>query len=459
MPAMYFLYRIITAAAMIVLAPYYALRGWRKGEPAGTLWQRLGVLPSQFTNEGAAESRRDGAIWIHAVSVGEVLAAKPLVDGLKKRFPRRRVCLSTTTETGQRLARERIQAADAIFYFPLDWVVPVRKALGAIRPAAVIVMETEIWPNFLREARRMDVPVIFANARISERSFKRFEQWRFLVGDFYGRALRDATLFLAQSEDDAKRLREMGADEERVEVTGNLKYDAEPPAIGEFGKWLAGEVRRQERWPVLVAGSVTEGEEEPVLAAYDIVQRKWRHALLVMAPRKPNRFDAAVELTEAAGWHVVRRSQLNFNGAIPALNENADVLVLDSIGELAGTYSLADAAFVGGSLTKVGGHNILEPAWFGKPPVFGTSMENFRDMADLFLDARAGIQVTSGPMLGKVWAQLIEDSATREKMSAAALAITERNRGATAKSLERIAAVLGGDGSAYTATPERGTAE
>ena len=446
MPTMYFLYRILTALGMIVLAPYYALRGWRKGEPAGTLWQRLGILPAGMAN-GAAGSERsgDGAIWIHAVSVGEVLAAKPLVDGLKKRMPGRRVFVSTTTETGQRLARERMQAADGIFYFPLDWVVPVRKALRAIQPAAVIVMETEIWPNFLREARRMGVPVVFANARISERSFKRFEQWRFLVGEFYGRVLRDAELFLAQTADDASRLREMGAEEERVEITGNLKYDAEPPAIGAFARWLEGEVRRQERWPVVVAGSVTEGEEEAVLAAYDIVQRKWRHALLVMAPRKPDRFDAATEIAEAAGWHVVRRSQLKFEaGAALTLNENADVLMLDSIGELAGVYSLADATFVGGSLTKAGGHNILEPAWFGKPPVFGTSMENFREMADLFLGARAGIQVTSGPMLGNVWVQLIEDSATREKMSAAARAITERNRGATSRSLDRIAALLGG---------------
>lgn len=452
MPAMYFLYRILTAVGMIVLAPYYALRSWRRGEPASTLGQRLGILPPEIAGrrrEGTSESTKgsaaEGAIWIHAVSVGEVLAAKPLVEGLKRVCSGRRIFLSTTTETGQRLARERIQAADAVFYFPLDWVVPVRRALRAIRPSIVIVMETEIWPNFLREARRMGIPVIFANARISERSFRRFEQWRFMVGPFYERVLQDAEQFLAQTEEDAARLREMGAPEERVEITGNLKYDAEPPAISRFGEWLATETSRQERWPVLVAGSVAGGEEEAVLAAYDFVQRKWRHALLVMAPRKPDRFEAATEIAEAAGWHVVRRSKFQ-EGA--ALDENADVLVLDSIGELAGIYSLADAVFVGGSLVKSGGHNILEPAWFGRPPIFGGSMENFREMADLFLSSRAGIQVNSGPMLGKVWVQLIDDTKAREKMSAAALAITERNRGATARSLERIAAVLGEAGQA-----------
>jgi 3-deoxy-D-manno-octulosonic-acid transferase len=432
---MYFLYRILTAAGMLFLAPYYALRGWRRGEPAQTLRERFGKLSPEIT----ARPVGPGAIWIHAVSVGEVLAAKSLVEGLKQRFPDRLVFISTTTETGQRLARERLQCANRIFYFPLDWIVPVRRALRAISPALVIVMETEIWPNFLREAHRRGVPVIFANARISEKSFARFKRWEFLVGPFFARALRDAELFLAQTPEDAARLSEMGAPEDRVELTGNLKYDAEPPSIGAFGEWLGAEIRRQERWPVVVAGSVVAEEEEAVLAAYDVVQRRWRHTLLVLAPRKPDRFDAAANISAAAGWNVVRRSRLDL--AAP-LAENADVLVLDSIGELAGLYSLADAAFVGGSLVPAGGHNILEPAWFSKPPVFGQSMENFREMAAQFLSARAGVQVTNGAQLGKVWTQLIEDNGLRERMGAAARGIYERNRGATARSLERIAAVL-----------------
>ena len=205
-------------------------------------------------------------------------------------------------------------------------------------------------------------------------------------------------------------------------------------------------MKQQERWPVVVAGSVVEGEEEAVLAAYDIVQRKWRHALLVLAPRKPDRFEAAATISAAGGWNVVRRSGLDLSGTggMTKLDESADVLVLDSIGELAGIYSLADAVFVGGSLVLgAGGHNILEPAWFARPPVFGTSMENFRDMADQFLAARAGIQVTDGPMLGKVWVQLIDDTPVREKMGKAAQELSARNRGATARSLERIASVLG----------------
>lgn len=448
---MYLLYRILTAAGIIFLAPYYAFRGWRRGEGMRAAGQRLGFLPQEISARASgggasgAAPRKLGAIWVHAVSVGEVLAAVPLVAGLKQRYPGRVVFVSTTTETGQRLARERLRSADAIFYFPLDWAVAVRRALGSIRPAAVIVMETEIWPNFLREARRRGVPVIFANARISERSFSRFERWKFLVGEFFARALEDAAAFLAQSDVDAKRLAEMGALEERIEITGNLKYDAEPPTLGAFGQWLCGQIQRQERWPVVIAGSVVEGEEEAVLAAYDLVQRQWRRALLVLAPRKPDRFDEAARIVELDGWNVVRRSRLD--ESLP-LDENADVLVLDSIGELSALYSIADAVFVGGSLVASGGHNILEPAWFGKPPVFGPSMENFHEMAEQFLSARAGIRVNSGPMLGKVWVQLIEDGATRERMGKAAQELSGRNRGATARTLGRIAEILDRKGSA-----------
>ena len=440
---MYFFYRILTAAGMFLLAPYFALRGWRAGEPARALRERLGSLPPEIAvraavASGAAGTANNGPVWIHAVSVGEVLAAQPLIDGLKRRYPSTTIFVSTTTETGQRLARERLQTADGIFYFPLDWIVPVRRALRAIRPTLVIIMETEIWPNFLREAHRAKIPVVFVNARISEKSFARFKQWEFLVGPFFQRTMQDAELFLAQSPEDSARLQAMGAAPERIAVTGNLKYDAAPPAISRFGTWLEQQIRQQERWPILVAGSVVAGEEESVLAAYDLVQRQFRRTLLVLAPRKPGQFDAAAAIASSGGWKVVRRSALDLTAT---LDEAADILLLDSIGELAGLYSLADATFVGGSLVAGGGHNILEPAWFARPPVFGASMENFKEMADQFLDAHAGVQVTTGAGLGKVWIQLIDDTAMRQRLGAAARAISERNRGATERSLNRIAAV------------------
>jgi 3-deoxy-D-manno-octulosonic-acid transferase len=399
------------------------------------LGERLGKVPAEIA-KACAEG---GSIWIHAVSVGEVLAAQPVVDGLATRYPERKIFISTTTETGQRLARERLKSASGVFYFPLDSTGAVRRALRAIRPSLVIVMETEIWPNFLREAAEAGAPVVFANARISKRSFARYKRWKFLLEDFFVETLWYGALFLAQTQDDAGRLIEMGAPPERVVVTGNLKYDAEPPGLGEFGVWLAGQIKSQERWPVVVAGSVVEMEEEAILAAYDAVQRQWRRALMVLAPRKPNRFDEAARIAAEAGWNVTRRSVLDL--AQP-LNENTDVLVLDSIGELAAIYSLADAVFVGGSLVPSGGHNILEPAWFGRPPVFGQSMENFSEMAEQFLAANAGVQVSNGPQVGKVWVQLIENDALRKRMGQAAQELSSRNSGATARTLERIGEIL-----------------
>ncbi len=432
---MYFLYSALTAIAMVLLAPYFVLQGLRRGKYIGNFRERMGYLPESL----ARNLRNGGAIWVHAVSVGEVLASKPVVDGLRQRFPERSIFVSTTTATGQQLARDRIQSASGVFYFPFDWRAPVRRAFGTVRPALVVILETEIWPNFMREAERASVPVVFVNSRISDRSIRRFRRFRRLIEPLFRRALSHAELFLAQSGEDAKRLEEMGASEEKVEVTGNLKYDIEPPGLSPFGKWLAEQVAHQERWPVFVAGSVVEGEEEAVLAAYDVVQRQWRHALLVLAPRKPQRFDAAEALVKERGWSVVRRSKVNMGAS---LDENCDVLILDSIGELAGIYSLGDAVFVGGSLVNSGGHNILEPAWFGKPPVYGPSMQNFREIAAKFSSTGAGTQVRSGQQLGKAWAELITNSAKRERMGQKARALVESNRGATARSLERIVAVL-----------------
>ena len=428
-------YQLFTSLAILVLAPYYAIRGWRRGEPWQTLRERLGRVPVGVIQACA----KGGAIWIHAVSVGEVLAAQPIVTELKQQYAERPVFVSTTTEAGQRLAPERLKSASGVFYFPLDSSGAVRRALRGIRPAIVIVMETEIWPNFLREAYEAGVPVVFANARISNRSFARYRRWKFLLEDFFTEALHYASLFLTQTQEDAARLTEMGAPEERIFVTGNLKYDASPPALGLFGSWLAEQIKTQERWPAVVAGSVVSGEEEAVLAAYDAVQRQWRRALMILAPRKPDRFDESSRLAVEAGWNVVRRSRLDL---AKSLDENTDVLVLDSIGELAAIYSLADAAFVGGSLISSGGHNILEPAWFGKPPVFGRSMENFSEMAEQFLAANAGVQVSNGPQLGKVWVQLIENDMLRERMGQSARELSSRNAGATARTMAHIREIL-----------------
>ncbi len=374
----------------------------------------------------------------------------PLAQQLKKRFPLRRLVVSTTTVTGQKLARERMPFADAVFYFPLDWRGPVRRALAASGAGAVIIVETEIWPNFLRECRRAGVPVIFVNGRLSERSFRGYGQaLAYSAGALAGflkKVLSDATLFLMQSEADATRLIALGAPGERVLVTGNLKYDLAEPGESPLSAWLEAELAKSNHRPVVVAGSVLADEEVPVLRAFADVEREFPRALLILAPRKPEQFDNAAAIVAESGRKLLRRRDITLNGAGSAsLAEPGNVFLLDSIGELAGLYRLADAVFVGGSLVPGGGHNILEPAAFSKVPIYGPSMENFREMSGKFLAAGAAIQVKSSEDLGAAWRGVLRDPERAARMGNCARELVDRNRGATERVLEHIERVTGTD--------------
>ena len=427
----------LLAAALPFLAIYYLVSRGRSQSSRRYLRERLGNLPSNLCQAAP------GAIWVHAVSVGEALAIGPLLPKLRQRFLGRRILVSTTTVTGQALAAQQLDC-DGAFYFPLDFAFACRRALRAIQPALVVIAETEFWPRFLREARLAGARVVVVNGRISDRSFGRYHFWRNSMRP----VLAHVDRFLMQSQEDARRVRAIGAPAERVFVTGNLKYDLALPTPSPVVTWLEGELSRRPRRPVLVAGSVTAGEESLVLIAFGIVQGQWPQALLVLAPRKPERFDTAARLIEESHRKVVRRSGLRLEGASgAALDEAASVLLLDSVGELPGVYRLADAVFVGGSLVPAGGHNILEPAAFGKPPLFGPSMENFRESTAMFLKAGAGIQVNSPEDLGVAWIELIQDGVRREQMGRAARELVERNRGAAERTLEHVAAVLDATGS------------
>jgi 3-deoxy-D-manno-octulosonic-acid transferase len=442
---MYFLYSVAISAGLIVLAPYFLVRGLRRGKNLRNLPERLGLrFPPELARAGADSQ---GGIWLHAVSVGEVLAAAPLARSLKERYPERRLIVSTTTETGQALAHERMQFADAVLYFPLDMPGAMRRAFRAVRPGLIVVMETEIWPNFLRTARQAGVPVVYANGRISDRSYRGFRRWP--VAGFRRQVLADGSLYLMQSQEDARRVVELGAPRERVIATGNLKYDLQAADETPLVRWLRSEMERSGRGPLLIAGSVLAGEEPAVLEALAPVAARWPEALLLLAPRKPERFAEAAALIEQAGCPVVRRSVLSLNdgasaGVLRATpGRRGNVLLLDSLGELASLYRLADAVFVGGSLVRAGGHNPLEPAAFAKAPVFGPSMENFRDVAAEFVRAGAAVQVNSGAELGGAWVALLENDQRRNEMGEQARALVQRHRGATAATLEQLAGFLG----------------
>lgn len=450
---MYFIYSLLMGSAAVLLTPYWLVQGLRHGKYLSNMRQRLGF---SFPNLDDLPANRAGAIWLHAVSVGEALSGVTLARRLKEKFPDRPLIVSTTTLTGQAVARERMPFADAVFYFPLDWAFCVRRAFRAAQPAMVVVLETEIWPNFLRQARRAGVPVVFVSGRISDGSFSRFSRFAgvfgFFLRPFLRNVLANAAGFYMQSEQDAERVQAMGAPADRVQVSGNLKYDLELPAPTPLSNWLAEETQRSGRSPIIVAGSVVATEEPLALIAFGTLQGEYPKALLVLAPRKPECFESAAQFVGDSHRKFIRRSHL----PVPRPSENGKphgefqipddvtVLLLDSIGELASLYRIADGAFVGGSLVDSGGHNILEPAAFGKVPVFGPSMENFAEIAKRFTEAQAAIQVESPEDAGVSWIELFRDPQRAARMGEAARQLVATSRGATERAVTEIAAILHG---------------
>ncbi len=448
---MYLVYSLLMGLAAILLTPYWLIQGIRHGKYLSNLKERLGLA---FPALEKLPAERPAAIWLHAVSVGEVLAGVTLAKRLKEEVPERALVVSTTTITGQALANERMPFADAVIYFPLDWAFCTRRALAAVRPALVVVLETEIWPNFLREAARRNVPVVFVSGRISDRSFARSHTWLSLAGFYLRPFLRDALAhasgFWMQSKKDAKRVIALGAPPEKVKVGGNLKYDLELPKSTPLAEWLEMELQRSGRRPLIVAGSVVATEEPLALIAFGVTQGEHRKALLVLAPRKPERFDAAAAFVTESQRKYVRRSSLHvpspggqaLRGNETQLGDDVTVLLLDSIGELASLYRLADGVFVGGSLVEAGGHNILEPAAFGKVPVFGESMENFAEIAHRFVAAEAAIQVASPEDAGVSWIELLRDPARDKRMGETGRRLMDESRGATDRALDAIRAYI-----------------
>ncbi len=427
---MHALYTVVIVVLAVLLSPWFAYQAIRYRKYVGSLAQRMGYLPVSFNLDG------DESIWIHAVSVGEALTARALVAELRERYPNLKLFLSTTTFTGQQIARTRLQDVDAVFFFPFDWPPFVKRTLRLVRPKIFIMMETEIWPNLLRACRKSGVKTVLVNGRISSRSYPRYR----LVRPFFRRVLADVDRCCMQSEESARRIIDIGADPARVTVTGSLKFESleTPGAVAGRG---AGRVLRYFRVPasrpVFMAASTMKGEEGPALAAFAAVRRAHPSALLILAPRKPERFDEAEALARAEGLRVVRRTELSVDA-----EPRADVVILDSIGELAQLFQVATVVFVGGSLIDHGGHNILEPAVFGKPIVFGPHMQNFAEIAAAFLRAQAAVEVADAAELATAVVRLTGDPVERARLGAAARALVEANRGAKPRTLDAIAAVL-----------------
>jgi 3-deoxy-D-manno-octulosonic-acid transferase len=339
---------------------------------------------------------------------------------------------------------------DAVFYFPFDWTFIVRRTLKLVKPRLFVMMETEIWPNLLRECRRSGVKTVVINGRISSRSYPRYR----MIRPFFRRVLADVDRFCMQSDESARRLVELGADPARISVTGSLKFDSlEMPTATAHGKPRERVLRFFRIGPqrtVIVAGSTVRGEEVAVLRAFARIKAAIPSALAILAPRQPERFGEVERIARDAGFVTMRRSELPIDA-----EPRADVVVLDSIGELAQIYQLATAVFVGGSLVGHGGHNILEPAIFGKPIVFGSHMQNFREIADAFLANDAAVQVPSERDLETALLALVTDPVRRARLGAAARALVEANRGAKTKTLSVIGDLLPAPGSGAVVRPFR----
>jgi 3-deoxy-D-manno-octulosonic-acid transferase len=427
---MYLLYSILTVALLVLWSPYFIYQAIRHKKYVGSIGERLGYLPITLNDRG------DRSIWIHAVSVGEALTARPLVADLRARYPRLRIYMSTTTIAGQQVARQKVQA-DGVFYFPFDWSFSVRRMLDIVKPRMFVMVETEIWPNLLRECRTRGIKTVVVNGRISSRSYPRYR----LVRPLFRRVLADVDRFCMQSEESARRLIDLGADRGRVTVTGSLKFDAVPvPAVVAHGKPREPVLRYFQVAPnrmIVVAGSTMRPEERAVLRGFARVKSIAPGALLVLAPRHAERFDEALEEARDQGFTALKKSELPIDA-----DPRADVVVLDTFGELAQLYQIATAVFVGGSLANYGGHNILEPAVFGKPIVFGPHMQNFAEIAETFTSNGAALQVQSEHELEEALRALATDPVRRARLGAAARAVVDANRGAKDKTLAVIAELL-----------------
>lgn len=471
---MYFLYSILLGLGVLLLLPRFVLDALRHGKYAAGLAERAGALP-EFDAGGRP------VVWLHCVSVGETQAARPLVRACAEEYPGHALVVSTTTQTGQRVAREVFSdTAALVFYFPFDWAWSVRRALGAINPSAVLMMETELWPRFLRECRRRGVPVALVNGRVSEKSFRRYRLIRF----FIRRALGDLRLAAMQTESDAARVRALGLSAERVRVTGNVKFDLEEAGEQPLTDELRQRFGLDGRRPLILAASTHAPEERIILEAFKLLADTARDKLLtdrsrasdssratgpshatdashttdashstdasyatrprlLLAPRHPERFGEVAALVEASGLAWSRRSE-----SPRASDEAGDVILLDSIGELRAVYTLAEVVFVGGSIAPVGGHNVLEPALDARCVVTGAHTSNFKAIVGALLEADALIQLPpvegaqAATLLGTVLRELLDDETKRRRMGERARSVLEQNRGATARTVKLLAPLL-----------------
>ena len=425
------LYNTLFTLVLILSSPFFAFKiittsSYRRG-----LSQRLGI-----SHKDVCEKVGDAKpLWIHAASVGEVLGSLPIIEGIRQTKPELPILLSTMTATGNDMAKERATGVRATIFFPLDHPWVVRRTISLVNPRAFLIAETEIWPNFLMELGRRGIPVMLFNGRISTRSFRWYKRFRF----FFTSPLASISAFSMQSSLDAHRIIEMGVNPERVTISGNIKFDQPPPQITQREKdALLQTLGLHANQPILIAGSTHRGEEEFVLKVLRRLSTEYPDLVLILAPRYLERVREVEVLLKREGIPWKRRSQLQGKGE----REGAVIILLDTLGELSKLYSLGSLIFVGGSLVRVGGHNILEPLFFKKPVFFGPFMDHFREISDEVLRRGAGFQIGEVEEMVLHAKTLLEDTSLKSNMGRSGFQIIRDNRGATGKTLETISRFL-----------------
>lgn len=418
MPRMFLFYEVVLSLVFVLLLPVFLFLRLIRGKQTGSIRKRLGF------NLGDGEHD----LWIHAVSLGEVAAARVIIDEVIRRRPDTTVLVTTTTVTGQNLA-QRIFHDATVTWFPFDFTFTVKRFLDAYRPGAYVTIETEIWPNIARILADRSIPALLVNGRISDRSFPRYRMIRGLAGQILTRY----SAVLAREQIDADRFVALGAERDRVEVVGNVKFDYEPS--GEPLEIVDDLLRLARGRPIFLAGSTAAGEEEMILEVFDELLRTG--VLTIFAPRKPGRFDDVASLLDGRGISYLRRGEIGQGGP-------CDAVLLDSIGELSRLYRYARVAFVGGSLVPGGGHNPIEPAAVGVPVAFGPYMNNFRDIAAALVQSGGGTTVESPEELARFIATVVGSDDEHGRRSTAAIESVARNRGAAERIAGRIVEVIGG---------------
>lgn len=418
---MFLLYNLFSAIILLTYLP--SLFSKRGPENRLTyLSERLGL---------SSYSKTD--IWAHAVSVGETLACLPFLKRLKKEFPEKKIVFSTTTYTGQKIAREKFPEADRIMYMPWDTELCIRKAVSSLKPELFITVETELWPVLFQRLKAAGSAIVLLNGRVSLRSFKGYK----LIRPFMKKVLSHIDYLYMQGETDAERITALGADRKKVGIMGNLKFDIEIDKRGHL-KWTD-----YIKGKILLAGSTHKGEEEIILDAYKTIKEKNNDLRLLLAPRHPERFSEVEKIIRERGLTYIRRSELPVHGSRFTVHEQQpDIILLDTIGELPQLFSRATITFIGGSLLPYGGHNILEPACWGKPIIFGPYMDNF-PIAKEFLTKSAALVARNSTEIVKEVSELLKNPEKAEQMGENARIIIESNKGAIEKALELVRSFIG----------------